>query len=67
MSNPACLSWYVMLKITKLELELIPDPHIYLFFEKGTRAYTYIFRREQFMWLCNVYISSNKWIQTDRS
>ena len=27
----------VMLNITKVELELIPDPDMYIFFEKGTR------------------------------
>ena len=32
------LSWDVMLKITKIELELIPDPDIYIFLEKGTRG-----------------------------
>ena len=26
-----------MFKMTKIELELIPDPDIYIFFEKGTR------------------------------
>ena len=26
-----------MLKMAKIELELIPDPDIYIFFEKGTR------------------------------
>ena len=35
-----------MLKITKIELELIPDPDIYLFFQKGTREIiSYIFNR----------------------
>ena len=27
-----------MLKMTKIELELIPDPDMYTFFEKGTRG-----------------------------
>ena len=27
-----------MLKVTKIELELIPDPDMYIFFEKGTRG-----------------------------
>ena len=33
MSAPA-LIWNAMLNITKVELEFIPDPHIYLLFEK---------------------------------
>ena len=32
------LSWDAMLKMTKTKLELIPDPDMYLFFEKGTRG-----------------------------
>ena len=31
-------SWDSMLKMTKIELELISDPDMYLFFEKGTRC-----------------------------
>ena len=27
-----------MLKVTKTELELIPDPEIFIFFEKGIRG-----------------------------
>ena len=34
LSAPA-LSWNGMLDMTKVELELIPDPDMYLFFEKG--------------------------------
>ena len=29
-----------MLKMTKIKLELIPDPDMYTFFEKGTRGGT---------------------------
>ena len=29
------LSWYVMLKMTKVVLQLIPDPDMYVFFGKG--------------------------------
>ena len=29
------LIWDAMLNMTKVELEFIPDPHMYLFFEKG--------------------------------
>ena len=32
------LNWDAMLKITKIELELIPDPDMYIFFEKGIRG-----------------------------
>ena len=32
------LSWDVILKMTNTELELIPDPDIYIFFEKGERG-----------------------------
>ena len=30
------LSWDAVLNMTKVELELIPDPDMHLFFEKGT-------------------------------
>ena len=40
------LSWDAMLNITKVELELIPDPDMYLFFEKGmTGGVSYISQR----------------------
>ena len=32
------LSWDVMLKMTKIELEKINDPHKYMFFEQGMRG-----------------------------
>ena len=32
------LSWNSMLKITKIKLELIPDPDMYIFSEKGNRG-----------------------------
>ena len=32
------LKWDVMLKMTKIKFELILDPDIYTFFEKGTRG-----------------------------
>ena len=32
------LSWNAMLKMTKIDLELITDPHIYIFFGKGARG-----------------------------
>ena len=32
------LSWDSMLKMTKIELELIPDTGMYVFFEKGKRG-----------------------------
>ena len=34
------LNWDAMHKTTKNELELIPDPGMYIFFEKGTRGGT---------------------------
>ena len=35
-----------MLKMTKIGLELIPDPDMYVFFEKSTRGgISYIFNR----------------------
>ena len=37
LSAPA-LSWDVTLNMTKLESELIPDPDMYIFFEKGMRG-----------------------------
>ena len=42
LSAPA-LSWDAMLNMTKVELELIPDPDMYIFFEKGTRGGVPIF------------------------
>ena len=32
------LSWDTMLKITKVMLELFPDPDMYIFFEKSTKG-----------------------------
>ena len=32
------LSWDVILNMTKVELELIPDPDMFMFFEKGMRG-----------------------------
>ena len=37
LSAPA-LTWDAMLNMAKVELELIPDPGMYIFFEKGTRG-----------------------------
>ena len=37
MSAPG-LSWDAMHKMTKIELELIPDSDMYIFVEKGTRG-----------------------------
>ena len=40
------LSWHAMLKMAKIELQLISDPDMYIFFEKGTRGGpSYIFNR----------------------
>ena len=32
------LSWDAMLKMIKIELDLVPDPNMFIFFEKGTRG-----------------------------
>ena len=32
------LNWNAMRKMTKIKLELISDPEMYIFFEKGTRS-----------------------------
>ena len=37
LSAPA-LSWGAMLNMTKVELKLIPDPDMHIFFAKGTRG-----------------------------
>ena len=37
MSTPA-LSWDAMLNITKVKLEVLSDPDMYIFFEKGMRG-----------------------------
>ena len=38
------LNWDVMVEMTKIKLELIPDPEMYIFFEKCTRdRISYIF------------------------
>ena len=40
------LSWDAILRMRKIELEVIPDPDMYIFFEKGTRDGTsYIYNR----------------------
>ena len=45
LSAPA-LSWDVMLNMTKVELELITDPDMYVFFERGLRGgFSYISNR----------------------
>ena len=44
--------WDAMLKITKIHLELIPDPDMFIFFEKGTRG--------GISYVSNRYSKSNK-------
>ena len=39
------LRWDVMLKMTKIELELIPVPYMYIFFGRGTSGISYISNR----------------------
>ena len=46
------LSWDALLKMTKIELELIPDPDIYIFFEKGTKS--------EISYISNKYSNANK-------
>ena len=36
--SASALSWDAMFNMTKAELKLIPDPNMYIFFEKGTRG-----------------------------
>ena len=50
LSAPA-LSWDAMLKMIKIELELILDLDMYIFFEKGTRGGIY--------YISNRYIKAN--------
>ena len=45
------LSWNVMLKMTKIKLVLIPDPDMYIFFEKGTRG--------EISYISNIYSKAN--------
>ena len=39
------LRWDVILKMTKIELELIPVPDMYIFFGRGTSGISYISNR----------------------
>ena len=39
--NASSLSWYAILKMTKIELEIIPNPDMYLFFDKGASGGIY--------------------------
>ena len=45
------LSWDPMLKMPKIKLELISDPHIYIFLENGTRG--------GISYICNRYSKAN--------
>ena len=51
------LSWDAMLKMTKIELELIPDPAMYTFFEKGTRGIIY-YISNRYSKASNIYLKS---------
>ena len=56
LSEPG-LSWDAMLNMTKVELELIPDPDMYVAFEKGTRdGVSYISNR--YSKVSNKYLKS---------
>ena len=39
--SPPALIWEAMLNMIEVELELIPDPDIYIFFEKSARGGVY--------------------------
>ena len=39
------LSWGAMLKVTKVDLDFITDPNMFIFFKKGTRGSYYISNR----------------------
>ena len=42
--DPTSFRYYVMVTVIKLGLELIPEPEMFIFFEKGIRAgVSYIF------------------------
>ena len=41
--SAAGLSWDAMLKVTKTELGLIPDPNIYIMCEKGTSGGIFLY------------------------
>ena len=66
MSAPS-LSWDAMLKMNEIEIELTPDPDMYIFFEKGTRGgISYIFnsyRGASKKWEMRFEISHLKWEQ----
>ena len=50
MSAPG-LRWDVLLKMAKIDKELIPDPGMYIFFEKGKRVGS--------SYICNKYSKAN--------
>ena len=37
------LSYDAMIKITKIKLEVVPDPGMYIFFEKGTTGQNFLY------------------------
>ena len=55
LSTPG-LSWDAMFKMIKIELELIPDPDMYIFFEKGTRG--------SISYISNRYIKANNTLKS---
>ena len=50
MSAPG-LIWNAMLRMNKIRFELIPNPDMYIFFEKGTRG--------RISYISNRYIKAN--------
>ena len=59
------LSWDAVFKITKIEVELIPDPDMYMFFEKGTRSkISYVLNN--YRKANNKYLESYDWKQESK-
>ena len=54
--SPPALIWGTMLIMTKVELGFIPDPGMYLFFEKGMR--------DRVCYVSKVYSKSNNYLRS---
>ena len=63
--SATAVSWDAMLNMTKAELELIPDPDMYIFFGKGTRGHvSYISNRHSKA--NNKYLKPYDWKQESK-